>query len=335
MTVDRGEKLISVIVPAYNAEDTLAETLESISAQTHRAIEVLVVDDGSTDGTADLADRYAREKDARVRLIRQENAGVAAARNKGAAQARSDLLAFVDADDLWAPDKLARQHAVLEAAGPEAGLCYTWYAMIDRESRVFYCEDFVERSGWVLEALFVNNFIGNGSSALVRRAAFEAARGFEPALRAAGAQGCEDILFYCRVAEHYAFAVVPDYLVGYRQYRESMSGNLGAMLRSWLIVVEEMRARHPDKIRYLREGVRRYGRWLVRRAIHWRRPVVLVQVLARLARSYPKIALRLALVEAPRTLADRFLPSVGSAAPSIASHRFSLGDGYLPATGEA
>ncbi|WP_225206444.1 glycosyltransferase family 2 protein [Novosphingobium huizhouense] len=331
----QDDELISVIVPAYNAETTLIETLRSISAQSHAAIEVLVIDDGSSDRTAELAERYAREYDQRVRTVRQDNAGVAAARNKGAALARSDLLAFVDADDLWAPDKLARQRAVLEAAGPQAGLCYTWYAMIDAESRIFYCEDFVERSGWLLDALLITNFIGNGSSALVRRAAFEAARGFDPALRAAGAQGCEDILFYCRVAEHYAIVVVPDYLVGYRQYRESMSGDLAAMLRSWLLVVDEMRARHPGKERLLREGVRRYGRWLVRRAIHWRRPVVLTRILARLALAYPAIGARLALVEAPRTFYDRVRPAADAAAAEgrpAPRARFAIGADYLAAS---
>lgn len=327
-----GETLISVIVPAYNAAETIEETLRSIAAQTHSAIEVLVVDDGSTDETAAIVQRF-RQGDDRFRIITQANAGVAAARNSGAALARSDLLAFVDADDLWARDKLERQLAALEAAGPEAGLAYSWYAMIDRDSRIFYSERFVPRSGWVLDALLVNNFIGNGSSALVRRAAFDAAGGFEPALRAAGAQGCEDILFYCRVAEHYSFALVPDYLVGYRQYRESMSGNLDVMLRSWLMVVGEMRRRHPGKQRLLREGVRRYGRWLVRRAIHWRRPGSLARILLRLAAHYPRIALKLALVEVPGAFRDRFAPNhAGAADHGAASARFSSGRDYLAAS---
>ena len=93
---------VSVIIPAYNAADTLAETLASVVAQTWPNVEVLVVDDGSTDATADIVEMIA-EQHHQVRLIRQTNAGVAAARNAGLREARGDLVAPLDADDLWHP----------------------------------------------------------------------------------------------------------------------------------------------------------------------------------------------------------------------------------------
>ncbi len=97
--------LISCIVPVFNGERYLAEALESIFAQTHRPIEIIVIDDGSTDGTPDVAARFKSS----IKYIRQTNAGPPAARNRGLSEAESDFIAFLDADDLWHPEKLARQ----------------------------------------------------------------------------------------------------------------------------------------------------------------------------------------------------------------------------------
>ena len=112
---------VSCIVPAYNAEEHLGEALESILAQTHPPFEVIVSDDGSTDGTAAVAEAYAPA----VTLLRlPENRGQATARNFGVSTARGDLVAFLDADDLWHPEKLAAQVAHLEAnPGLEASFC--------------------------------------------------------------------------------------------------------------------------------------------------------------------------------------------------------------------
>lgn len=310
---------VSVIIPAYNASAWIRETLDSVAAQTHRALEVIVVDDGSTDDTAAIADAFA-VADSRFRVVRQANAGVAAARNHGARMAQSDLLAFVDADDLWAPQKIERQVAALNAAGPTAGLCYSWYAMIDGAGMIFYRQDFNVIEGDVLDQLFLTNFVGNGSSALVRRKAFDDAQGFEPALHNAGAQGCEDILFYCRIAEHHRFAVVPEYHVGYRQLPDNMSSDLTRMLRSWLMVMDEMVQRHPDKRALLIAGTRSYARFVTRRAIHRRRPRALLAVLALLSRRFPGTALRMGLVEAPATVIEqlryKMRPASATSAPA-------------------
>ena len=111
--------LISCIIPVFNAERFLAEAIDSVFAQTYRPIEVIVVDDGSTDGSAEVAARYGD----RVRYIFQENQGHASARNRGIAEAKGDFLAFLDADDRWHPEKLKRQASVL-ADDPSVDLCY-------------------------------------------------------------------------------------------------------------------------------------------------------------------------------------------------------------------
>ena len=102
--------LVSVIIPVYNCETYLAEAIDSVLAQTYAPVEIIVVDDGSTDGSAQVAARYAP----RVRCLHQENSGIGAARNRGIEQASGNLLAFLDADDLWSPDKLARQVVALD-----------------------------------------------------------------------------------------------------------------------------------------------------------------------------------------------------------------------------
>ena len=103
--------LVSCVVPVFNAERHLAEALDSIFAQTHRPIEVVVVDDGSTDASAAVAEGYGE----RVRVIRQANAGPSAARAAGIDAARGELIAFLDADDVWLPEKLALQLGHLTA----------------------------------------------------------------------------------------------------------------------------------------------------------------------------------------------------------------------------
>ena len=110
------DPLVSCVVPVHNGERYLGEALDSIAAQTHRPIEIIVVDDGSTDGSAAVAGRHP----AAVRLHAQPNAGPAAARNRGLRDARGEYLAFLDADDLWHPEKLARQLARFRVR-PELG----------------------------------------------------------------------------------------------------------------------------------------------------------------------------------------------------------------------
>lgn len=262
--------LVSVIIPAYNAEATLAETLASVCAQTYRNLEIIVVDDGSRDMTHALAERAA-QGDPRIRALRQDNAGVAAARNHGIREARGDFVAFVDADDIWLPEKTRMQMDALLAGGDRAGLAYCWSARIDADSLVFADWDRPQVAGAVLDELFRGNFVGNGSSALVRKHLAEAVGGFEPRLHNQGAQGCEDILFYLRVASLAEFVVIEQHLVGYRQLEGAMSDNPQRMWRSWLLMTEEMEGLHPNHLHPIRSGLANYGFYLFERLLRQRR----------------------------------------------------------------
>lgn len=122
--------LVSVVIPAYNAERFLADAIRSVQAQDHEPVEIIVVDDGSTDGTGEVARSLG------VRCVRQANSGHAAARNSGVALAQGELVAFLDADDTWEPRKLSRQVACL-AAHPELGyvVCRTRRTLLPGASR--------------------------------------------------------------------------------------------------------------------------------------------------------------------------------------------------------
>jgi len=327
-----SDQLVSVVIPAYNAEVTLDETLRSVRAQTHSTLEIIVVDDGSTDNTRMVADRHA-EVDNRVQVVTQDHAGVAAARNRGWSGAQSDLIAFLDADDLWAPTKIELQIQALQAGGRQVGLVYCWFTRIDGQGSVISVRDGAPFEGDVLDRILVGNFVGNGSMALVRRQALIDANGFESGLRANGAEGCEDFLFYCRVAERYHYALVPERLVGYRYLAHNMSSDHPRMLRSWMLVVDEMLARHPDRRDALKIGLRGYAGWIVRDALSTNKLRELPPLLRVLLRRYPSIALKVLLKDVTLTaivrVRDRLRRlSRGIAKPTKAERdqRFLIGD---------
>lgn len=229
---------VGVVVPMYNAAATITETLESVSRQTYRALDIVVVDDGSTDSCADIV-RSLATKDDRIRLVRQANAGVAAARNRGAQEVAAAYLAFVDADDLWAPEKIALQ--MEQVAGREPALVYCWFSHINERSEVFPFEYNPRIEGDVRKALARENFVGNGSSMLMPREVFECVGGFSSTLREHGAEGCEDYMFAMGAALGYPFRLVPRNLVGYRTTTSNMSSNADRMIRSFELVVETFR----------------------------------------------------------------------------------------------
>lgn len=261
----QGE-LVAAVLPAYNAEATIAETLLSVRNQTHDNLEIIVIDDGSTDRTVEIVVAQA-EADSRIRLLSQANGGVAAARNAGISAARADLVALIDSDDLWRPNKIERQLRALLAGGDEVALVYCWSALIDADGRTFGRGDMPHHAGDVLGQLCYGNFVGNGSSALIRKSAVLEAGGFDPSLRERGAQGCEDWHLYFALAERWHFALVPDHLTGYRQVAGAMSGDVEQMLRSDALVRSEMLRRHPEYREQLDWGRRSYVHWLLKREL--------------------------------------------------------------------
>ena len=223
--------LVSVIIPAYNAQRFIERTLVSVLNQSHKEIEVIVVDDGSTDDTAAIVRRIGTG-DSRIRLVQQKNAGVAAARNFGIQLSHGAYVAPVDADDLWHPSKLEKQLRVFDAGGNELGLVYTLYRTIDAEDRLILTPTRTHPAGWVFMQHLGQNFIGNGSSLLIRRDVLVERGGYSSRLRNSGAEGSEDFFLQLGIASKYRFGVVREHLVGYRRTPGNMSRDYVRMLIS-------------------------------------------------------------------------------------------------------
>lgn len=248
--------VVSIVIPAFNAANTLADTLDAVRNQSVTNLEIIVVDDGSTDGTAAIAARYARQ-DKRIQCISVPNGGVASARNVGIEAARAPYVAPVDADDLWHPDKTARQLAVLTAR-PEVSMVYCSRRNVDERGRVLKTISRATLSGWACHRLTTFNAVGNGSAIMFRKAEALRIGGYDTRLRQRGAQGCEDYLVQVRLAAIGEVAADGDYLVGYRKSAIAMSNDNAAMLRSRLLALEIIAEDLPELAVTARLTYKRY-----------------------------------------------------------------------------
>jgi glycosyltransferase involved in cell wall biosynthesis len=218
-------RLISCVVPVFNGERYLKETLDSILAQSYEPKEIIVVDDGSVDRTAGVVARYGQQ----VRYVWQSNAGEAAARDRGLSVAQGDYIAFLDADDLWHPEKLTRQIARLRER-PEIDLCFTWFrnfwiAELAGEQRRLQEHPMSQlQTGWSISTL------------LTWRMAFEKFGKFS---RGGRTPGSESMIWYLRAAERGAVIdVLPDVLMSRRLHPTNVSRRHGLeplfpILKEW------------------------------------------------------------------------------------------------------
>jgi len=241
-----GPALVSVIIPAFNAAATIIETLASVAAQTHRQLEILVIDDGSTDATAALVEAFGTHEP-RLTLLRQANAGVAAARNAGLAHANGAYAAWLDADDLWHPAKVAQQLAVFAASATPLGLVYTGYRLIDMHGRIIpNFRTLADVSGNSFYRQIATTYFTNVSSIMVPTALARACGGHDPRLRGWGIEAAEDLLLQLQIAYRAPFGVCHDALVGYRLHDSNMSRAAGRAAFSNLKVMELVADMAPE-----------------------------------------------------------------------------------------
>lgn len=249
----------SVVIAAYNAERTIEETLASVLAQTERDFEVIAIDDGSSDATLSILLRHAAI-DPRIHVASQANQGVSAARNMGLAKARGELVAFLDADDIWHCDKLSR-HAQLHDADPLLDASF---------ARIAFCPD---RAGplkagrtkssvpdgyCALEDVVIENAVCTMSNLVVVRDTLAAIGGFDSAMRHVEDQ---DLLARL-VGNGHLLRGIPETLVGYRMSADGLSCDFTAMLSAW----KDLADRWSDQID-VRRGEALYCRYLARRAL--------------------------------------------------------------------
>lgn len=238
---------ISVIIPAYNAEPTILETIQSVQQQTFQDFEIIVINDGSKDKTVELVQSI---QDERLKIFSYENGGVPVARNRGISHATGEFIAFLDADDLWTIDKLELQLAALEQ-NPKAGVAYSWtcFMDVDEEGKPFSFLPSPRYSfaGNVYEKLLVSDFIHSASNALIRREAIESTEEFDPTLKS-----CEDWDYWLRLAADWHFAVVPKHQILYRRTPGSLSSKVEVMKETSLIAIEKAYQAAPPELQYLK-----------------------------------------------------------------------------------
>ncbi len=233
----REHALVSVIIPAYNAAATLGGTLDSVLQQTWRQTEIIVVDDGSTDATPTLLAGYGEQ----IKFIRQENAGPSAARNRGMEVAQGKYLAFLDADDQWLPDKLARQVELMEA-NPDVGFCSTGARVQSSDGKRLNEWTCFDDGRDFLHTLFMApSAVAGGCSAVMLRADVRRQVGvFDDRFK-----GFEDPDYWMRTAAISRYACIPDILAIIRRTEGSISTNIDRMRANALAALRKNRALLP------------------------------------------------------------------------------------------
>ena len=228
---------VSVVIPCYNSESTLRETLDSALGQTYDNIQIVAINDGSTDGTGDILASYGD----RITVLAQQNAGQTVAKINGIEQSTGDYVAFLDSDDLWDAAKISRQVDLMESS-PETGLCYTAGHVIDgsgaRMSAFFASPS--HRGDCFEELLLQNDIVA--SSVMVRRAALDKVGTFAPELRA-----CENWELWTRIASEYLVDCVDEPLTFYRKHGNNMSSKTGHMRDYRLQVVAKNEIRYAGR----------------------------------------------------------------------------------------
>jgi len=220
--------LVSVVIPAYNAEAYIAASVDSVLAQSYRDFELIVVDDGSADSTASRLAAYGDS----LRCLRQANGGVSQARNTGVRASRGRLVAFLDADDVWLPEKLGKQMGALRDRS-DCRACYTAVTVADAMLRPMAVERSPEGGVGALSLLLCGNVVpGSASSILCERELFVETGGFDPELSL-----CADWDMWLRLAARTCFAAVDEPLVIYRRTHGSMSGNPCVLERDTLALL--------------------------------------------------------------------------------------------------
>jgi len=250
---------VSVIIPCYNQGHFLADAIESALGQSYRPLEVIVVDDGSSDESSEVARRFEG-----VRLMRQPNRGLSAARNAGLAASAGDYLVFVDADDRLLRDAL--QAGVNGLAGhPECAFVYGHYRLITADGTPMpAAERRRAGAGHYLEMLR-GNCIGMHATVMYRRVVFEAIGGFDTTLNA-----CEDYDLYLRITKRFPIHCHAGVVAEYRQHNSNMSSDAGLMLKTSLRVLGSQRRHLKGNVqaqRAYREGIRYWQKYYGRKLI--------------------------------------------------------------------
>jgi glycosyltransferase involved in cell wall biosynthesis len=232
--------LVSAVIPTYNRRDDVLVAVRTAVEQTYRELEIIVVDDGGSD---DSAEALARTFGERIRILRKPNGGVSSARNFGMAAANGEYIALLDSDDEWLPTKIEQQVDYLEAH-PTYGMVITNVERMDGDRRgfeVFDRREQIPEDGWVLRHVLRNPALAP-ASAMLRKEVLADVGGFDEGLRTA-----EDLDFHLRIAARWPIGVIPEVLTRAMRGHEGLSA-LAQSYRDYLTVIERFVRDHGHRI---------------------------------------------------------------------------------------
>lgn len=265
--------VVSVVIPMFNVGKYIEQSIHSVLTQTYHNFELILVDDGCSDNTLDIVKQF---DDHRIRLIQQENRGLSGARNTGIDASRGLYVALLDADDYWAPEKLAK-HLQHLSSNPDVGVSYCPSLFVDEDSHLLGIGQFPKLHHISKQHVFCRNPVGNGSAAVIRRSLLNEIgyfgvkqdkyrkMYFDESLRQS-----EDIELWTRVAitTQWKFEGIPDSLTYYRVNEGGLSANLEKQLNSWKLAVSLNCSKDPAFFKRYYNLAKAYQlRYLARRAI--------------------------------------------------------------------
>ena len=309
--------LISVVMPVYNVAPYVGEAIRSVLAQTHEHFELIIVDDGGTDGSMEIVRGFADE---RIRIISQLNRGLAGARNTGIAYARGPYIALLDSDDRWHPDKLTL-HAIHLRKNPHIDVSYSGSRLIDADGGPVAVAMRPRLGGVTAAHILKRNPVGNGSAPVIRRTALDLAVfphpdepdracWFDESFRQS-----EDIEMWLRMAAKHGcqFEGIDGLLTEYRIIGGGLSANIVRQYESWQRAIDKAEAYAPVLLQRHRAAAEAYQlRYLARRAIQLGDYAFARSLTVQALRRYPLMLLqepRKSLVTAAAAIASAILPA--------------------------
>ncbi|MCP4292775.1 MAG: glycosyltransferase [bacterium] len=229
--------LVSVVTATYNMAGYIAETMDSILGQDYANLESIVIDDGSTDNTAEVLEPYVAT--GRVRVVRQENAGQTVAKNRGIAEARGEFIAFCDADDTWRQDKLTQQVAAF-GLDENIGVVFSDIDCMDGNGDPYEIPPMKRVGGRITGALLKDNFIPFPTS-IARAHVLEKVNGFDENLTMS-----IDYDLWLRISVNHLMHHIPEPLAKYRIWEGQMSKKMGERLDNFFKLLDRFLAENPD-----------------------------------------------------------------------------------------
>jgi glycosyltransferase involved in cell wall biosynthesis len=230
---------VSVVMATYNMGRFLGEAIDSVIGQDYRPLELIVVDDGSTDNTGEVLERYVARPE--VRIVRQANGGQTVAKNRGLQEASGDYVGFCDADNVWLPGKIARQLPLFDRDG-RVGVVYGECELIDGAGASVPHHPMTRYEGRITRQLVLDNFV-TFNTALVTRRAIDMAGGFNRKLRMA-----IDYDLWLRISTQFEFRFLPEPLAKYRVWEGQMSHDLAGRLENAFLLLEDFFEEFPEAV---------------------------------------------------------------------------------------